>query len=78
MENNSIQKRLVLFQTLSSLPGPQFEQLVFSLNAPRGNLGGASAAQGERVPQLLEWAESPIGCGLETLEQILNSILHPQ
>ena len=78
METNPIQKRLALFQTLSSLPGPQFEQLIFSLNIPRGNLGGASAAQGERAPKLLEWVESPIGCGLETLEQVLNSILPPQ
>ncbi|MDJ0707007.1 MAG: CHAT domain-containing protein [Leptolyngbyaceae cyanobacterium MO_188.B28] len=77
-ESNPIQKRLALFQTLLSLPGPQFEQLVFSLNVPRGNLGGASAAQGERAPKLLEWVESPIGCGLETLEQVLNSIIHPQ
>ena len=77
METDRIQQRLALIQTLSSLPGPQFEQLIFSLEAPRGNLGGPSAAQGERAPKLLEWAESPVGCGLETLEQVLNSIIQP-
>jgi hypothetical protein len=63
---------------LSSLPVPQFEQIVFVLQPPAGNVPPASAPQGQRVPALLEWAESPIGCGLDTLEQVLHSIEHPR
>jgi hypothetical protein len=73
---SSFQKRLSLFQLLSSLPGPQFEQIVFVLQPPAGNVPPTSAPQGQRVPALLEWAESPIGCGLDTLEQVLHSIKH--
>lgn len=73
--SNPIQKRLTLFKLLSSLPGPQFEQVVFALSPPAGNVPPNSAPQGQRVPALLTWAESPIGCGLETLEQVLNSLL---
>ena len=72
---NPIQKRLALFKLLSSLPGPQFEQVVFALSPPAGNVPPASAPQGQRVPALLAWAESPIGCGLGTLEDVVNSIL---
>jgi hypothetical protein len=74
----SLQKRLALFQRLSSLPGPQFEQVVFALRPPAGNVPPASAPLGQRVSALLEWAESPMGCGLETLEQVLALILDPQ
>ena len=72
------QKRGALFQSLSNLPGPQFEQLVFSLDVPRSNLGSTAAAQGDRVSNLLTWAESSVGCGLETLEQVLNAIINPR
>jgi hypothetical protein len=72
---NPIQKRLALFKLLSSLPGPQFEQVVFALSPPAGNVPPNSAPQGQRVPALLTWAESPIGCGLATLEDVVNSIL---
>jgi hypothetical protein len=73
--DNPIQKRLALFDTLSRLPAPQFEQVVFGLNPPPGNVPPASAAQGQRLAALLQWAESPMGCGLDTVEQVLNAIL---
>jgi hypothetical protein len=78
LARSSFQKRFSLFQLLSSLPVPQFEQIVFVLQPPAGNVPPASAPQGQRVPALLEWAESPIGCGLDTLEQVLHSIEHPR
>lgn len=74
---NPFQKRAALFQLLSGLPGPQFEQVIFLLKPPTGNVPPASAAQGQRVPALLEWAESPIGCGLESVEQAINAIINP-
>lgn len=72
------QKRNALFQRLSSLLGSQFEQLMFTLKPPNGHVPPASAPLGERVSALLVWAESPSGCGLEALEQVLNSIIPPQ
>ena len=72
------QQRLKLSQLLYSLPGPQFEQILFTLNAPRENIPGSSAPPGERVAKLLEWAESRIGCGLDHLEAVLDAVINPQ
>lgn len=67
-----------LFQDLSALPGPQFEQVMFSLNPPRGNVPGPAAAQASRLAALLEWASSPIGPGLGAVENVLNELIgHP-
>ena len=74
---NSFQQRAELFQLLSGLPGPQFEQVIFLLKPSTGNVPPASAAQGQRVPALLEWAESSIGCGLEKVEQAISIIINP-
>ncbi len=65
------EKRLSLFQLLSSLPEPQFEQVVFALKPPSGNVPPASALRGQRVQSLLEWAESPIGCSLGKVSEIV-------
>ncbi|TVQ06525.1 MAG: hypothetical protein EA368_16830 [Leptolyngbya sp. DLM2.Bin27] len=67
--------RLTLIQTLNALPGPQFDQLVFALNPPPGNLPGNSAPQGSRSAALLQWVESPIGPGLADLEAVLSSFV---
>ena len=67
--------RLRLIQTLNALPSTQFDELVFALRPPSGNIPGASAPQGNRSSALLEWVESPIGSRLSELEQILESII---
>lgn len=67
--------RLRLIQTLNALPSTQFDELVFALRPPSGNIPGASAPQGSRSRALLEWVESPIGPGLSELEKILESII---
>jgi hypothetical protein len=64
-----------LFQVLSSLPGPQFEQLLFMLNPPAGNMPGPSAPQASRVMALLSWAESPMGQGLGEVDNALSGII---
>jgi hypothetical protein len=69
--------RLALFQNLASLPGPQFEQVLFALDPPPGNVPGAQAAQGHRVKALLDWATS-IGLGLDDIEAIYNQIIRPR
>ena len=67
-------QRLQLFTALSSLPGPQFSQLVFTLNPPPGNVPPDSAPQANRVAALLQWADSPMGPGLATLDSLLTEI----
>jgi internalin A len=69
--------RMQLFNALSALPVPQFEALVFGLRIPRENLGNEAAPQGVRVSKLLEWAESPIGCGLDLIEAALGELTKP-
>lgn len=68
-------ERLTLIQTLNALPGPQFNELVFALNPPPGNIPSNSAPQGSRSAALLQWVESPIGPGLADLEAVLTSFV---
>lgn len=66
------QERTELRQFLLELPGPQFESVVFTLRPPRGNVAPAKAPQADRVSDLLEWLESPIGPGLDALRAALE------
>ncbi|MBD2427327.1 CHASE2 domain-containing protein [Phormidium sp. FACHB-1136] len=59
--------RTALYQLLLALPPPQFEALLFDLNPPKGNVSPPTAPQGQRVPELLTWVDSPVGPGLEAL-----------
>ena len=70
----SSQRRLKLFQTLSALPAPQFEQLRFTLNPPPGLVPEGMAAQGNRVAALLSWVEGATGCGLEQLVEVVEQL----
>ncbi|MBW4483251.1 MAG: CHAT domain-containing protein [Tildeniella torsiva UHER 1998/13D] len=70
-----IPNRIELYQLLLSLPGPQFESVLFALNPPRGNISPSNAPQGQRVPELLTWVESPIGPGLDALRTALADML---
>lgn len=67
--------RTELYQLLLNLPGPQFESVLFALNPPRGNISPSNAPQGQRVPELLTWVESPIGPGLDALRTALADVL---
>jgi len=71
----SLQARSSLFQILSALPPPQFEQLRFTLNPPPGLVPEGVAAQGNRVAALLSWAEGATGCGLAAVQAVLGEIL---
>jgi hypothetical protein len=64
-----------LFKDLASLPGPQFEQLVFTLNPPSGNVPPNSAPQASRVAALLEWADSQLGPGLAAIDRLLTEMI---
>jgi hypothetical protein len=63
-----------LFKALSSLPGPQFELVLFTLDPPRGNVPGSSAPQASRVAELLKWADS-IGPGLGEVDAVLSEVV---
>jgi WD40 repeat protein len=69
------EQRHNLIQNLNSLPGAQLDELLFVLQPPRGNIPPNHAAPSTRIVALLEWAESSIGCGLEAIEQILETII---
>ncbi|QQE64855.1 hypothetical protein GFS31_15380 [Leptolyngbya sp. BL0902] len=71
------QGRTQLYQFLLRIPPAQFEMVIFDLNPPKGNISPSSAPQGQRVPELLDWLESPIGPGLEALRISLGNVLYP-
>lgn len=65
--------RFELYQFLLKLPGSQFEQVLFDLNPPPGNISPSHASQGQRVPELFTWLES-IGPGLDALRVSLEKV----
>ena len=68
------QARLQLRHRLLALPGPQLDSLIYTLQPPAGNVPPVSSANAARVTALLEWVESPIGCGLAALRQVLTAV----
>ncbi|MFQ4138293.1 tetratricopeptide repeat protein [Nodosilinea sp. PGN35] len=73
--SDNIAQRFDLFQRLSSLPVAQLEQVIFALNPPSGNVSPPLAPPAQRVTELLAWAESPMGCGLELVEEVLAKFI---
>lgn len=69
----SPEERLKFVRRLSALPAPQFSQLLFSIDPP-GGIVPAGGAQGAQVAALLNWAEGPGGCGLTTIEGLLDTL----
>ncbi|MEM6433944.1 MAG: TIR domain-containing protein [Cyanobacteria bacterium P01_D01_bin.115] len=68
------QARLQLRRRLLALPGPQLDDLIYTLQPPAGNVPPASSASAARVTALLAWVESPIGCGLAALKHVLAAV----
>lgn len=73
--NPSTIQRLNLIRTLNRLPDSQFEELIFSLQPPAGIVPPATAALGNRTYSLLQWAESPGGPGLSTVQEVLDIVV---
>jgi hypothetical protein len=69
--------RTDLYSLLLKLPDAQFNQVLFDLNPPPGNISPAQAPRGQRVPELFTWLES-IGPGLEALRTSLAAALDPR
>lgn len=74
----STTERLKLIQTLSALPGTQFDEIVFALNPPNGSIPGSFSPQGSRSKELLTWLEGPTGPGLLELETVLEQLISSQ
>ena len=70
-------KRLNLVKRLTALPAAQLNQVIFALNPPRENIPGQEASTSDRSSALLEWVESNIGCGLDTLETVISQVMAP-
>ena len=69
--------RKTLFNQLTTLVLADFEKLLFVINPNRGFIPHRSSPQAERVSALLEWAESPTGCGLDKVQETFQTILNP-
>ncbi|ACK71265.1 NB-ARC domain protein [Gloeothece citriformis PCC 7424] len=76
MENRNW--RLNLLKTLNAITPEQLDMIMLILEPPPGIIPHLSATQGLRVTALLQWAESPNGCGWAEVEQILNEIISPK
>lgn len=73
----SIQDRLALVRNLNKLAAQDFNTLLFCLPIPPGYIAPMTAPQAERVNQLLLWAESAAGCGLKTIVDSVEVLIHP-
>lgn len=71
----SSEDRLCLIQTLNALPMAQFDELIFALAPPKGNIPRDYAPQSYRSQALLEWVESPIGPGILEIEKLLAKLV---
>lgn len=68
------QERLALIDLVNALPKPDFERLVFGINAPRYLIPDDSTAQGNRAAAFLAWLEGPTGCGLPECLTVLEYV----
>jgi HEAT repeat protein/energy-coupling factor transporter ATP-binding protein EcfA2 len=68
-------ERLKLFDDLSELDSQDFDRLLVELNPPKKNIPGPAAPPGSRVKALLDWAESPVGCGFEQVLSLFDQVM---
>lgn len=67
-------QRLVLSKYLNALVQPKFESLLYALNPGDGLIPSALSAQCNRSYALLNWVESPCGCGLYKFLNVAGAI----
>ncbi|HEX7180679.1 MAG TPA: toll/interleukin-1 receptor domain-containing protein [Thermoanaerobaculia bacterium] len=68
-------ERFALMGKLNALPPQQLNMILFALRPPPGLIPPMPAPQGDRVVTLLNWAESPGGCGLGEVQRLLAAVL---
>jgi formylglycine-generating enzyme required for sulfatase activity len=66
--------RLSLIKLVNALMQPDFESLVFAIKAPTYLIPSNFSAQGNRSAALLQWVESPGGCGLSEFLAVLKEV----
>jgi hypothetical protein len=71
----SSEDRRLLFSTATALSEHQFNELLFTLNPPKGLVPGRAAPQSNRVMALLEWVESSGGPGIHTFERMMDTMI---
>lgn len=76
-DSYSLTHRAQFVNKLNAIPKQLFDQLVYALHPPPGIIPSGQAPQGDRTTALLSWAEAPGGCGVVSIEQLLETILHP-
>ena len=70
----SLEERKRLFQRVSSLQRPLFQNLVYILKPPSHIMPDDSAPPATLSKTLLDWAENHESCGLEKLQMVLDDI----
>ena len=63
-----------LVDLIDSLVSADFETLVYTIGAPPHLIPSNVAAQGNRSTALLQWVESPSGCGLSVFLKALDKV----
>ncbi len=67
-----------MIKRLNALPPQQLNMLLFALDPPDGLIPPMPSTQGDRTSALLNWAESPSGCGLVVVIDMLEAVINPQ
>lgn len=70
----SSEERRKLIEKLYGLTEELLEQLILTLNPPKGTMAGNSASIGEKVCKLIEYAESSAGWGLAVVSEELEKL----
>ncbi len=63
-----------MIKLVNALMQPDFEALVYAIKAPNYLIPSNFSAQGNRSPALLQWVESPGGCGLSEFLAVLEQV----
>ncbi len=67
MDGDTQEIKNELLRILERMIQAEFDQLLFKLNVPGNLMPGSDKSQTQRAIALLEWAESPKGCGLKKI-----------
>jgi hypothetical protein len=72
----SVSQRLQLNRQLNAILPQQFNMMLFAVKPEPGLVPPMPTPQADRSTALLAWAEGPSGCGLATLQELLETILN--
>jgi TIR domain len=67
--------RIAIFDALSTLLVPQFEEILFRVNAPKQHLAPASEPLSRRALDVVQWAEQGGSIGVESLCNSIRKVV---